>query len=44
MKNTSWRQEPPRELQRQSEAQCMLPLKARQMCVDTNAISKNLAY
>ena len=31
----------PRELARQSEAKRMHRLKARQMCIDTNAISKN---
>ena len=29
---------------RRSEAKRKQALKARQMCVDTNAISKNLAY
>ena len=37
-------QESPRELVRQSEANTSKDLKARQMCVDTNAISKNLAF
>jgi len=51
MKNALRRQErhdyeSPRELERQSEAQRMVVPQsgANHVCVDTNAISKNLAY